>query len=53
LAERNFYIELHAANIVLNSGIPITLVPSDVTNQVLTTNDFYCRLQASQLTPES
>jgi len=33
-AEANIYIDPHAANLVLNSGAPITLVPLDVTNQV-------------------
>ncbi len=40
LAEFNVYVDPHAAHIVFHSGIPITLVPLDVTYQcVLTTSD--------------
>jgi purine nucleosidase len=37
LAEFNIYVDPHAAHIVFHSGIPITLIPLDVTNK--------CRLQ--------
>lgn len=33
-AEFNFYVDPHAAAIVLDSGLPITLVPLDVTHKV-------------------
>ena len=33
-AEWNIYCDPHAANIVFSSGIPITLVPLDATNQI-------------------
>jgi purine nucleosidase len=35
LAEFNFYVDPHAAHIVLESGMPITLLPWDVTSKVL------------------
>lgn len=37
LAEFNFYVDPHAAHIVLNSGMPITLLPWDITKDVLIT----------------
>lgn len=37
LAEFNFYVDPHAAYIVLHSGMPITLMPWDVTQKVLMT----------------
>ena len=37
LAEFNFYVDPHAAHIVLNSGMPITLLPWDITKNVLLT----------------
>lgn len=36
-AEFNFYVDPHAASVVFDSGIPITLLSLDVTHQVLTT----------------
>jgi purine nucleosidase len=36
-AEFNMYVDPHAAAIVLDSGMPITMIPLDVTHQVLTT----------------
>src|SRR6516165_4122083 len=36
-AEFNIYVDPHAAAIVLDSGIPITMIPLDVTHQLLTT----------------
>ncbi len=36
-AEFNVYVDPEAAHIVLSSGIPITLLPLDVTHQMLTT----------------
>jgi purine nucleosidase len=35
LAEFNFYVDPHAADIVLQSGMPITLVPWDITRDVM------------------
>lgn len=37
LAEFNFYVDPHAAHIVLHSGMPITLLPWDITRDVLLT----------------
>lgn len=39
-AEWNFYIDPVASKLVIESGIPITLVPLDVTNQVPLTDAF-------------
>jgi purine nucleosidase len=36
-AEFNIYVDPHAAAIVVDSGIPITMIPLDVTHHVLTT----------------
>ena len=36
-AEFNIYVDPHAARLVLESGIPVTLVPLDCTHQALTT----------------
>jgi purine nucleosidase len=36
-AEFNIHVDPHAAAIVLDSGVPITVIPLDVTHQVLTT----------------
>ena len=35
LAEFNVYVDPHAAHIVLHSGMPLTLLPWDITSQVL------------------
>lgn len=37
LAEFNVYVDPHAAHIVLHSGLPLTLIPWDVTSRVLFT----------------
>ncbi|MGE5374054.1 MAG: nucleoside hydrolase [Bacteroidota bacterium] len=42
LAEFNTYVDPHAAHVVYHSGMPITLVPLDVTYQcILTKNDVH------------
>jgi inosine-uridine nucleoside N-ribohydrolase len=41
VAEWNIYIDPYAANIVFQSGVPITLVPLDATNDVLVNRKFY------------
>jgi len=43
-AEWNFYIDPKADDIVFRSGVPITLVPLDATNQVPVDNSFYQQL---------
>lgn len=49
-AEWNIYIDPTAANIVLNSGVPIILVPLDATRDVPVTRDFYQALEKSRST---
>lgn len=44
LAEFNFYVDPHAAHIVLESGMPITLLPWDITRDVLLTQAHVDRL---------
>ncbi|HEY0603625.1 MAG TPA: nucleoside hydrolase [Herpetosiphonaceae bacterium] len=39
LAEFNVYVDPHAAHIVLHSGLPITLIPWDITSKVLLTQE--------------
>ncbi len=46
VAEFNFYADPHAARVVFESGLPITLVPLDVTHQVLVTNDVIASIRA-------
>ena len=45
LAEYNVFVDPHAAHMVYHSGIPITLVPLDVTYQCILTPDDVKRLQ--------
>jgi purine nucleosidase len=37
LAEFNVYVDPHAAHIVLHSGLPLTIIPWDITSKVLLT----------------
>lgn len=37
-AEFNIYVDPHAAHVVFTSGVPITMLPLDVTHQALTTD---------------
>ncbi|MCL4560866.1 MAG: nucleoside hydrolase [Chloroflexi bacterium] len=50
-AEFNIYIDPHAANLVIQSGAQVTLVPLDVTNQVPLDGVFFKLLTAHQTTP--
>ncbi|MFN2302328.1 MAG: nucleoside hydrolase, partial [Anaerolineales bacterium] len=52
-AEFNLYIDPLATHKVLSSGVPITLVPLDATNQVPVDMDFYNRLEFKHPTPEA
>jgi purine nucleosidase len=45
-AEFNIYVDPHAAAIVIDSGIPITMIPLDVTHQLITTEPRLAALQA-------
>ncbi|MGB3493813.1 MAG: nucleoside hydrolase [Elainellaceae cyanobacterium] len=45
-AEFNIYVDPHAAEVVLSSGIPITFLSLDVTHQVLTTPDRLAAIRA-------
>jgi purine nucleosidase len=45
-AEFNIHVDPHAAAIVLDSGIPITMMPLDVTHQLLTTPSRLAALRA-------
>lgn len=48
-AEWNFFADSKAAKIVLESGVPIYLVPLDVTNQVPLTIPFYEEIKKNKL----
>lgn len=51
VAEWNIFIDPHAAAVVLKSGIPVTFVSLDATNQTPITEDFYNRLGKERSTP--
>jgi inosine-uridine nucleoside N-ribohydrolase len=53
VAEWNIYVDPYAANVVLQSRVPITLVPLDVTNHVPLTAKFYNRLKSNHTSPEA
>ena len=50
-AEFNMYVDPRAANIVLQSGAPVTLVPLDATNQAPINQSFFEALDAQHITP--
>ena len=52
-AEWNIYCDPHAASMVFESGIPITLIPLDATNHVPATRRFYNRMKNDHVTPEA
>ena len=45
-AEFNIYVDPHAADLVLRSGIPVTMIPLDVSHKALTTKPRIARLRA-------
>jgi pyrimidine-specific ribonucleoside hydrolase len=53
VAEWNIYVDPHAANVVLQSGAPVTLVPLDATNHAPLTTSFYEQLKDSHTSPEA
>jgi len=50
-AEWNVYADPHAAKVVFDSAIPITLVPLDATQYVTITTDFYKQIKNDRGTP--
>ncbi len=53
VAEWNMWVDPHAADIVFQSGVPITMVTLDATNHVPVTDDFKTRLESVMVTPEA
>ncbi len=45
-AEFNIYVDPHAADVVFHSGIPITMMPLDVTHKALTLPEYVARFAA-------
>jgi pyrimidine-specific ribonucleoside hydrolase len=52
-AEWNFYLDPFAAQLVFDSGVPITLIPLDATNEVPVTEDFVDNFDSSRATAEA
>lgn len=52
-ADWNIYVDPHAAALVFQSGVPITLVPLDATNHALVTDSFVKRIKNDRQTPEA
>ena len=53
MAEWNVYVDPRAANIVFESGAPVTLVPLDATNHAPLTPAFYNRIKENHPSPEA
>ena len=51
VAEFNIFVDPHAADVVCRAGLPITLVPLDVTTQVRLTRDFLQHAGQGSATP--
>ncbi|PZV02867.1 MAG: nucleoside hydrolase [Leptolyngbya sp.] len=45
-AEFNIYVDPHAAKVVVDAGLPLTMIGLDVTHQVVTTSDRLAALEA-------
>jgi inosine-uridine nucleoside N-ribohydrolase len=52
-AEVNFWVDPTAAALVIQSGVPVTLIPLDATNSVPVDHAFYRELTAAPTTPAS
>ncbi|MFX0168918.1 MAG: nucleoside hydrolase [Candidatus Hodarchaeota archaeon] len=52
-AEWNIWVDPLAADIVFTSGVPITLIPLDATNEVPKNEAFRTRLESEMRTPEA
>lgn len=52
-AEWNVYVDPVAANLLLGSGVPVTLVPLDATNHTPVTTAFAERLAGDVVTPQA
>ena len=50
-AEWNIYVDPHAANLLFRSGVPVTLVPLDVTNRTPVTASYLQRFAEAAVTP--
>ena len=53
VAEWNFYVDPHAASLVFQFGVPLTLVPLDATINAPVTSGFYRQLKANHASPEA
>ncbi len=53
VAEWNVWVDPHAAEIVFKSGVSVTLIPLDATNEVPTSEAFRTRLEGIMRTPEA
>lgn len=51
VAEWNVYVDPLAANVVFQSGVPVTMVGLDATNQVPLNTKFYQQMKKSHATP--
>ncbi|HCL67349.1 MAG TPA: nucleoside hydrolase [Rhizobium sp.] len=52
-AEFNIYVDPHAADLVFRSGIPLVMMPLDVTHQIMTTKARVSRIAAIGTRPAS
>jgi pyrimidine-specific ribonucleoside hydrolase len=52
-ADWNIYVDPHAASLVFQSGVPITVIPLDATNHAQVTNSFFKRIRDEHDTPEA